>query len=92
MKRVATIALAVLFVTSLAGAAIAERTGLAISGSTDIMARQDENQTPRGVLGTQGVDNRVEQRVNLNVDADLTDNVSFHLGLEATAYGVLKPL
>ena len=87
MKRVATIALTLLFVTSLTGAAMAERTGLSITGSTDIMARQDENQVntavvPAGGLGNNGVDNRVEQKINLNVDADLTDNVSFHLGLE----------
>ena len=80
MKRLTTIALAVLFVTSLTGAAMAERTGLSITGSVDIMARQDENQV---VLGTNGVDNRVEEKVNLAFDADLTDNVSMHLGLEA---------
>jgi hypothetical protein len=85
MKRFATFALAVLFVTSLAGAAIAERTGLSITGSMDFMARQDENQVPNGVLGNNGVDNRVEQKVNLNIDADLTDNVQMHLGLEASA-------
>jgi hypothetical protein len=83
MKRFATFALAVLFVTSLTGAAMAERTGLSITGSVDVMARQDENQVPQGVLGNNGVDNRVEQKVNLNIDADLTDNVSMHLGLEA---------
>jgi hypothetical protein len=79
MKRFATFALAVLFVTSLTGAAIAERTGLSITGSVDIMGRQDENQ---GLVGSRGVDNRVEQKVNLNIDADLTDNVSTRIALE----------
>jgi hypothetical protein len=79
MKRFATFALAVLFVTSLTGAAIAERTGLSITGSVEIMGRQDENQV---LVGSRGVDNRVEQKVNLNIDADLTDNVSTHIGLE----------
>jgi hypothetical protein len=88
MKRFATIALTVLFVTSIAGAAMAERTGLSITGSLELMARQDENQEPMLVLGTQGVDNRIEEKVNLNLDADLTDNVSMRLGLEATGgYG-----
>ena len=79
MKRFATIALTVLFVTSIVGAAMAERTGLSITGSMEVMARQDENQV---TLGTNGVNNRVEQLIQLNVDADLTDNVSTRIALE----------
>ena len=98
MKRFATIALAVLFVTSLTGAAMAERTGLSITGGLEIMARQDENLARNTVaggrvsgIGTNGADNRVEEKINLNVDADLTDNVGCHIGLEQTgAWGAAQ--
>jgi len=90
MKRLLTVALAVLFVTSLSGLAVAERTALSIDGSIEIMSRYQENidiNRAGGNLGPHSVgsnsmDNRVEQKVNLNVDADMTDNVSGHIGLE----------
>jgi hypothetical protein len=35
-------------------------------------------------LGTGGNDNRVEEKINLDIDADMTDNVVVHIGLEQT--------
>jgi hypothetical protein len=85
MKRLATVALAVLFVASLSSAVQAERTALAISGSVDLLCGYEEQTGNAGVgIGSSGNYNRVEQKVNLDVDADMTDNVSFHLGLEQT--------
>jgi hypothetical protein len=81
MKRIATIALAVLFVSSLSGAIMAERTALSITGEMTLMSAYEEN-TGAADLGGRGVDARVEQRVNLYIDADMTDNVTVRLGLE----------
>jgi hypothetical protein len=78
MKRLATVALAVLFVASLTSAVLAERTALSIGGKVTLMAAYEEN---TGNPGSGGNDNRVEEAVGLNVDADLTDNVSVHIGL-----------
>ena len=80
MKRLLTVALAVLFVSSMFGVAVAERTALSIDGSIEIMGVSEQNIAT--VLGDRGNDNRVEQKVNLNVDADMTDNVTGHIGLE----------
>jgi hypothetical protein len=86
MKRLATIALAVLFVASLSSTIVAERTALSIGGKVELMAAYEENTGSAGAptLGTSGVDNRVEEKVNLDIDADMTDNVSVHIGLEQT--------
>ena len=86
MKRFASIALAVLFVATLTSTVMAERTALSIGGSIKLMAAYEENTGSAAVasLGTSGNDNRVEEQVNLNIDADLTDNVSAHIGLEQT--------
>jgi hypothetical protein len=77
MKKFAIVALAVL---AIAGVARAERTALSIDGEITIMGIYNENIT---ALGNTGVDNRVEQQVKLNVDADMTDNIKAHIGLEA---------
>lgn len=83
MKRLLTIALAVLFVTSLSSVVLAERTALSIDGSIELLSAYQENvDTTTPSLGTSTTDNRVEQKVNLNVDADMTDNVTGHIGLE----------
>ena len=79
MKRLLIVALAVLFVASTFGVAMADRTTLSIDGSIEIMGVSEQN---LGALGSNGVNNRVEQKVNLNVDADMTDNVTGHIGLE----------
>ncbi len=86
MKRLATVALAVLFVASLSSTIVAERTALSIGGKIELMAAYEENTgNAAGVgLGSGGNDNRVEEKVNLDVDADMTDNVSVHIGLEQT--------
>ncbi len=85
MKRLLTIALAVLFVTSLSSVVLAERTALSIDGVLVLKSIYQENIDVDGPsLGTSSMDNRVEQKINLNVDADMTDNVSGHIGLEST--------
>ena len=82
MKKYAMIAVALLVVVGFSGFAHAERTALSIDGEITIMGIYNENV---GTLGRQGVDNRVEEQVKLNVDVDMTDNVSAHVGLEANA-------
>jgi hypothetical protein len=96
MKRLATIALAVLFVTSLSNIVMADRAALAIGGKLEIMAAYEENigavqmvnigggvMLPRAAgIGDATNDNRVEQKVNVDIDADMADNVSVHIGLE----------
>jgi hypothetical protein len=92
MKRLATIALAVLFVASLSSTIVAERTALSIGGKVELMAAYEENTGSAGAptLGTSGNDNRVEEKINLDIDADMTDNVSVHIGLEQTgAWGAV---
>ena len=82
MKKYAMIALAVLVAVGFSGVAHAERTALSIDGEMTIMGVYNEN-VGAGTIGRQGMDNRVEQQIKLNVDADMTDNVSTHIGLEA---------
>jgi hypothetical protein len=83
MKRFAAIALAMLFVTSLSTVTMADRAALAIGGKLEIMAAYEENIGVNGVgIGDGGNDNRVEQKVNVNIDADMADNVSVRIGLE----------
>jgi hypothetical protein len=88
MKRLATIALAVLFVTSISSTVMAERTALSIGGKLELLAGYAENigtMNAAGVqagIGNRDVDNRVEEKINLDIDADMTDNVSVHIGLE----------
>lgn len=86
MKRLATLALAVLFVASLSTIVAAERTALSIGGKIELMSAYEENTgNAAGVgLGTGGNDNRVEEKINLDIDADMTDNVVVHIGLEQT--------
>jgi hypothetical protein len=85
MKRLATVALAVLVVASLSTTVLAERTALSIGGKIELMAAYEEGTGSGGVnLGDGGNDNRVEEKINLDVDADMTDNISVHLGLEQT--------
>jgi hypothetical protein len=84
MKRLLTIALAVLFVTSISSVVLAERTALSIDGRIELLSQYQENIDLGNSLGTASMDNRVEQKINLNVDADMTDNVTGHIGLEAT--------
>jgi hypothetical protein len=88
MKRLATVALAVLFVASLSSAVHAERTVFSIHGSVDLLCGYEENTgDPTSAvtgIGSSGNYNRVEQQVKLDVDADMTDNVSVHIGLEQT--------
>jgi hypothetical protein len=86
MKRLATLALAVLFVASLSTIVAAERTALSIGGKIELMSAYEENTgNAAGVgLGTGGNDNRVEEKINLDIDADMTDNVMVHIGLEQT--------
>jgi hypothetical protein len=92
MKRLATLALAVLFVASLSTIVAAERTALSIGGKIELMSAYEENTgNAAGVgLGTGGNDNRVEEKINLDIDADMTDNVMVHIGLEQTgAWGAM---
>ena len=92
MKRLATVALAVLFVASLSSTIVAERTALSIGGKVELMAAYEENTGSAGAatLGTSGNDNRVEEKINLDIDADMTDNVSVHIGLEQVgAWGAM---
>jgi hypothetical protein len=90
MKRLATVALAVLFVASLSSAVLAERTVFSITGSVDLLCGYEEQTgdptqpLDETGIGTSGNYNRVEQQVKLDVDADMTDNVSVHIGLEGT--------
>jgi hypothetical protein len=64
---------------------MADRAALAIGGKLEIMASYEENVGTNGVgTGDGGVDNRVEQKVNVDIDADMADNVSVHIGLENT--------
>jgi hypothetical protein len=81
MKKLTTIALAVIFVVSLSGMAMAERTTLAIGGGIDVMGIYQENIS---VAGASGNNNFVDMLIELDVAADLTDNISAVLGLEAT--------
>jgi hypothetical protein len=93
MKRLATIALAVLFVAGISSTVVAERTALSIGGKVELLAGYQENiGTPTVIggltyaagIGDKDVDNRVEEKINLDIDADMTDNVSVHIGLEQT--------
>jgi hypothetical protein len=86
MKRLATLALAVLFVAGLSTTVTAERTALSIGGKIELMSAYEENtgSLAGGGIGTGGNDNRVEEKINLDIDADMTDNVMVHIGLEQT--------
>jgi len=88
MKKFATMALVVLFVAGLSSFAMAARSNFAIDGSVELMAAYEQNtgtQLVGGALagvGDQGMNNRVEEKINLNVDADLKENIAVHVGIE----------
>ncbi len=83
MKKIATTTVALLFVAGLAMFAQAERSKLYIDGKMEILgAREANTGVAGGALGANGYYSRVEEMVQLNVSADLSDNVSTTLSLE----------